>query len=227
MSVKDMIKKSVLESEMYTQAISSSTILTIVIDLAVALLLGLLIYMVYRKFYKGVVYSRNYAVTLVGMTVLTTMVTLAISTNIVISLGMVGALSIVRYRTAIKEPLDLMYMFWAVTTGITVGASMYILAVAAFLIMLLLILCFSREQLGAHQYMLVIHYTGDETGDEIIRRLGKQKYTVRSRIFRGEKTELTIQIRCRNDNQVFAEQIRDIDGVADVALLEFNGEYHG
>ena len=94
MSVKDMIKKSVLESEMYNQAISSGTILTIVIDLAVALLLGLLIYMVYRKFYKGVVYSRNYAVTLVGMTVLTTMVTLAISTNIVLSLGMVGALSV-------------------------------------------------------------------------------------------------------------------------------------
>ena len=109
MSIKDVIKKSVLESEMYNQAISLSTILTMTADLLLALVMGLLIYAVYKKFYKGVVFSRNYAITLVGMTVLTSMVTLAISTNIVISLGMVGALSIVRYRTAIKEPLDLMY----------------------------------------------------------------------------------------------------------------------
>jgi ABC-type Fe3+ transport system permease subunit len=129
MSIRDVIKKSVLESDMYNQAISLSTILTMTVDLLLALVMGLLIYAVYKKFYKGVVFSRNYAITLVGMTVLTSMVTLAISTNIVISLGMVGALSIVRYRTAIKEPLDLMYMFWAITTGITIGASMYILAV--------------------------------------------------------------------------------------------------
>ena len=126
MSIRDVIKKSILESDMYNQAISLSTVVTIFVDLAVAPLMGLLIYYIYKRFYKGVVYSRHYAITLVGMTVLTCMVTLAISTNIVISLGMVGALSIVRYRTAVKEPLDLMYMFWAITTGITVGASMYI-----------------------------------------------------------------------------------------------------
>lgn len=168
MSVKDVIKKSVLESDMYNQAISAGTIFTMAADLIAAVIMGLLIYEVYKKYYRGVVFSRNYALTLVGMTVLTSMVTLAISTNIVISLGMVGALSIVRYRTAIKEPLDLMYMFWAVTTGITIGASMYILAVAAFIIMLIFIICSGRKKNGGHQYMLVAHYCGEAAGDGII-----------------------------------------------------------
>ena len=155
------------------------------------------------------------------------MVTLAISTNIVISLGMVGALSIVRYRTAIKEPLDLMYMFWAVTTGITIGASMYILAVAAFIIMLILIICSGRKKNGGHQYMLVAHYCGEAAGDGIIRILGKMRYSVRSKICRGDSTELTIQLRCKNNNQIFMENIRKTEGVNDVTLLEFNGEYYG
>lgn len=227
MSIRDVIKKSVLESDMYNQAISLSTILTMTVDLLSALVMGLLIYAVYKKFYKGVVFSRNYAITLVGMTVLTSMVTLAISTNIVISLGMVGALSIVRYRTAIKEPLDLMYMFWAITTGITIGASMYILAVTAFVIMFILVLCFSTKGASGYQYVLVVHYNGDTAGDNVERTLGKVKYTIRSKIMRGGNTELTIQVRCKNDNQSFVEHIRDIEGVSDAALIEFNGEYHG
>ena len=107
MSVKDFIKKSVLESGMFGQ----SDVGRILAGLAASLVLGCLIYAVYKHFYAGVIYSRSFAVTLVGMTVLTCMVTLAISTNIVISLGMVGALSIVRFRTAIKDPMDLLYLF--------------------------------------------------------------------------------------------------------------------
>ncbi|MBR5565517.1 MAG: DUF4956 domain-containing protein [Roseburia sp.] len=227
MSVQDVIKKSILESEMYNQAISLSTILTIVIDLTVALLMGLLIYYIYKTFYKGVVYSKNFAMTLVGMTVLTCMVTLAISTNIVISLGMVGALSIVRYRTAIKEPLDLMYMFWAITTGITTGASMYILAVLATVIMIVIILIFSKNTGRRKAYIVVVNYDGDETGDEIFRTLGKLKYSVRSKILREDNVEMTLQVNCKMDNLVFAERMRLLKGVKDVALLEFNGEYHG
>ena len=107
MSVQDMIKKSVLESGVFDSFNASK----MAISLIVALLLGAVIYMVYSKFYVGVIFSRSFAVTLVGMTLLTCMVTLAISTNIVISLGMVGALSIVRFRTAVKDPMDLLYLF--------------------------------------------------------------------------------------------------------------------
>lgn len=112
--------------------------------LAVALILGSVIYLVYQKFYVGVIFSRSFAVTLVGMTVLTCMVTLAISSNIVISLGMVGALSIVRFRTAIKDPMDLLYLFWAITSGITAGAGMYALILLTAVIIILMITVLSQ-----------------------------------------------------------------------------------
>lgn len=138
-------KKSVLESGVFDQYNISS----ILVALVAALALGILIFLVYRRFYTGVIYSRTFAVTLVGMTVLTCMVTLAISTNVVISLGMVGALSIVRFRTAVKDPMDLLYLFWAITTGITAGAGMYVLAlIAAAIMILMIILFYSRQQRG-------------------------------------------------------------------------------
>lgn len=158
MSVQDVIKKSVLESGVFDK-FDVPGMLT---ALAIALLLGGVIYLVYRKFYVGVIFSRSFAITLVGMTVLTCMVTLAISTNIVISLGMVGALSIVRFRTAVKDPMDLLYLFWAITTGITAGAGMYVLAVLAAVIMIVMIYLFYHRQQSGKIYIVVIHYTGDD-----------------------------------------------------------------
>ena len=227
MSVKDVIKKSVLESEMFNQAITLSTIITILVNLTVAVLMGVLIYFVYKKLYDGVVYSRNFAITLMGMTVLTCMVTLAISTNIVISLGMVGALSIVRYRTAIKEPLDLMYMFWAITVGITVGASMYLLAGLASVIMIVILVIMSKKGKDMQSYLYVIHYEGNEAYDEIIRSVSKSKYMIRSRILRGEENELTLEVRPGKKQADLVERIGKIAGVADVTALQYNGEYHG
>lgn len=227
MSVKDVIKKSILESDAYNQAISLSTIGTIVVDLILALIMGLLIYCIYKKFYRGVVYSKNYAMSLVGMTVLTCMVTLAISTNIIISLGMVGALSIVRYRTAVKEPLDLMYMFWAITCGIALGASMYILVAAASIIMYILLLIFDKYCSNRGAYILVVHYRTDETGDEIIKLLRNINFNIRSKILRDEDSEMTLQIKCKNGNLAFVENIRNLSEVSDVTLLDYNGEYHG
>ena len=223
MSVKDMLKKSVLESGVFTQY----DIPGILIALAAAFIMGILIFAVYKKFYAGVIYSRTFAVTLVGMTVLTCMVTLAISTNIVISLGMVGALSIVRFRTAVKDPMDLLYLFWAITTGITVGAGMYMLAVLAALIMILMILLFYHKQQNGKIYIAVIHYTGDEAGDEVIRAFGKRKYFVKSKTMRKEKTEMAVEIFCRQNDMDFMEKIRLIPQVDDVTLIQYNGEYHG
>ena len=223
MSVKDMLKKSVLESGVFTQY----DIPGILIALLAAFIMGVLIFAVYKKFYAGVIYSRTFAVTLVGMTVLTCMVTLAISTNIVISLGMVGALSIVRFRTAVKDPMDLLYLFWAITTGITVGAGMYMLAVLAALIMILMILLFYHKQQNGKIYIAVIHYTGDEAGDEVIRAFGKRKYFIKSKTMRKEKTEMAVEIFCRQNDMDFIEKIRSIPQVDDVTLIQYNGEYHG
>lgn len=223
MSVQDFIKNSILESGVFDGVSLTSAAL----GLATALVMGAIIYFVYRKFYTGVIYSRSFAITLVGMTVLTAMVTLAISTNIVISLGMVGALSIVRFRTAIKDPLDLLYLFWAITTGITAGARMYALVFAAAVVMIIMILLFHRKQQKGRIYILVVHYLGERAGDEVIRALGRIKYYVKSKTVRKEKTEMAIEVFCKNNDTFFLEKIREIDGVEDSTLIQYNGEYHG
>ncbi len=223
MSVQDMIKKSVLESGMFSQY----DVPKIFSALAAALILGCVIYLVYQKFYVGVIFSRSFGVTLVGMTVLTCMVTLAISSNIVISLGMVGALSIVRFRTAVKDPMDLLYLFWAITSGITAGAGMYALTVLAAVIMILMLALFYHKQQNGKIYIAVIHYEGDRAGDDIIRCFGKRKYFIKSRTMRSEKTEMAVEIYCRQNEMDFMEKIRSIDGVHDITLIQYNGEYHG
>ncbi|MEG1144107.1 MAG: DUF4956 domain-containing protein [Clostridium sp.] len=223
MSVKDFIKKSILDSGTYSQYNVPRLLLALLGSLA----MGCLIYYIYKKFYAGVIYSRSFAVTLVGMTVLTCMVTLAISTNIVISLGMVGALSIVRYRTAIKDPMDLLYLFWAITTGITIGAGMYGLVLIAAAVIILMIFLFYHKQSSGEIYIAIIHYEGEKTGDDIIRTFGKMKYFIKSKTMRGQDTEMAIEVLCKKGDLFFAEQIRNLEHVADITLIQYNGEYHG
>ncbi len=223
MSVQDFIKKSVLESG----AFDGLSITNIFLGLITAILIGMAIYFTYQKFYTGVIYSRSFAITLVGMTLLTAVITLAISTNIVISLGMVGALSIVRFRTAVKDPLDLLYLFWAITSGIASGANMYLLVVIAAIVMIIIIFILSKHQLRGRIYIAVIHYLTDEAGDNIIRTFGKMKYFIKSKTVRKEVTEMAVEIYLKNNDTFFIEKIRDIEGVTDVTLIQYNGEYHG
>ena len=205
-----MIKKSVLNS------FSQYNVPKMALALLVALLVGIVIYCVYRRFYTGVVYSRSFAVTLVGMCVLTCMVTLAISTNIVISLGMVGALSIVRYRTAVKDPMDLLYLFWAITSGIAAGA-----------VMIGMLALFYSHQDKGRVYIAVIHYASDAVGDDITRAFGRTKFFVKSKTMRGDHVEMAVEVFCDDKDMTFAERIRAIEGVEDVTLIQYNGEYHG
>ncbi len=223
MSIQDFIKNSILESG----AFDGASLTTIALGIITALVMGAVIYGVYSKFYVGVIYSRSFAITLVGMTILTAMVTLAISTNIVISLGMVGALSIVRFRTAVKDPLDLLYLFWAITTGITAGAGMYLLVLVTAAIMILMIMLFYRKQQKGRIYIAVIHYVGDEVGDNVIRAFGKMKYFIKSKTVRKGKTELSVEVYCKNNDMFFLDKIRDTEGVEDATLIQYNGEYHG
>lgn len=223
MSVQDFIKKSILESG----AFDGASLATIALGLITAVVMGAVIYFVYSKFYVGVIYSRSFAITLVGMTALTAMVTLAISTNIVISLGMVGALSIVRFRTAIKDPLDLLYLFWAITTGITSGAGMYLLVLVTAAVMIVTIMLFYHKQQKGRIYIAVIHYVGDEVGDNVIRAFGKMKYFIKSKTVRKGKTEMAVEVYCKDNDTFFLEKIRDVEGVDDATLIQYNGEYHG
>lgn len=223
MSVQDVIKKSFLESGVF----SSINLTNSIFVLLLSLVAGLFIFAVYSRFFSGVVFSKNFGMTLVGMTVLTCMVTQAISTNVVISLGMVGALSIVRYRTAIKDPLDLLYLFWGITTGITIGANMYMLAAAAGIVMFVLVILFSGRDSAKRVYVMVVRYEEDAAGDEIIRALGRMKYCLKSKTLRGSKTEMAVELFCRTNDTAFLEKIRAVKGVNDVTLIQYNGEYHG
>ena len=227
MNIKDYFKKSVWESFMNSQTMTEDVVLQIVIAMSAALILGLFIYKIYQIYFGGVVFSRSFATTLVGMTVLTCMLTLAISTNIVISLGMVGALSIVRYRTAIKYPMDLLYLFWAISVGITVGANMYVLALSACVLMVILIHLLYHRQKRGMIYIMVVHYEGELTGDEVLRAMKKIKYQMKSKTLRGSLTEMMLEVYCRTDSTVFLENIRAIEQVKDVTLIQYNGEYHG
>ncbi len=223
MSVKDFIKNSILKSESY----STTDTWQIVLSLLIALLLGMLIFFIYKKFYAGVVFSKSFAVTLIGMCILTCMVTLAISTNIVISLGMVGALSIVRYRTAIKDPMDLLYLFWSITGGITCGAGMYVLTIASSVILIIMIAVFYARPGKGRIYVAVIHYEGEKAGDDCIRAFGKSRYSIKSKTLRNGLTELAVEVLIKDDNFTFEERIKGIEGVKDVTLIQYNGEYNG
>lgn len=221
MSTKDVIKKSVLAG------FAQSSTPKMWAALLAALLMGIVIYLVYRRFYTGVIYSRTFAMTLVGMSVMTCAVTLAISSNVVISLGMVGALSIVRFRTAVKDPLDLLYLFWAITIGIITGAGMYVLGVTASIFMIALVAAFSKMQERGRVYVAVIHYTGQQAGDEVFRAFGRNKYVVKSKTMRGEQVEMAVEVFCRDKELEFTERLRGVPGVQDVTLIQYNGEYHG
>ena len=227
MNLQDYFKNSVWESFTSSQGLTGDFLVTAGIAMALAVILGIFIYKIYGHYFGGVVYSSSFAVTLVGMTVLSCMLTLAISSNIVISRGMVGAPSIVRYRTAIKDPMDLLYLFWSISVGITLGAGLYILAIITIIIMTFVVHIFYNRKKRGVIYILVAHYEEELAGDEILRKLNKMKYQLKSKTFRGNLTEMTIELVCKNQNTLFLEQMKEIKGVKDVTLIQYNGEYHG
>lgn len=226
MNIRDYFKNSVWESFVGGQGLTADFVTTAVIAMVLAVILGLCIYKIYGIYFGGVVFSSAFAVTLVGMTVLSCMLTLAISSNIVISLGMIGALSIVRYRTAIKDPMDLLYLFGQFPWALHWGRASMCWRSEPWLSCFLSYIYFITEK-ERHDFILVAHYISQDAGDEIIRIIHKMKHQLKSKTIRGEVTELTMELVCRTDNTVFLEQIQAVEGVQDATLIQYNGEYHG
>ena len=227
MSIRDYFKKTVWDSFAAGGGITLDFVITAVIAMAAAVLLGIVIYKVYGHYYGGVVYSQSFGVTLIGMTVLTCMLTLAISSNIVISLGMVGALSIVRYRTAIKDPMDLLYLFWSISVGITLAAGLYVLAALTMVVMIFIVYLFYHKRKRGVIYILIVHYEGDMVDDEVLRCLSRYRYQVKSKTMRGSACELTLELIYDKNGTAFMDKIREIEGVRDISLIQYNGEYTG
>jgi uncharacterized membrane protein YhiD involved in acid resistance len=203
-----------------------NNLVPVVVALGVASMMGLLIYYVYGRAFHGVVFNHKFSVTLAVMTVLSAMITLAISSNIALSLGMVGALSIVRYRTAIKDPLDIMYLFWAVGNGIAVGAKQYYLAVLGALAVILMLWSISERKSKSDIYIFLVHYSGKDLDERLREILRKWRYKIKSKTVRQKDTELAIEISVKNNNLAFVDNVKKLPSVKDVTLIQYDGEYH-
>ncbi|CAN7580773.1 DUF4956 domain-containing protein [Paenibacillus sp. LjRoot153] len=220
LNFQDVVKKSILHFE----AFRNISYIDILIGLAVSFGIGMFIYYIYRKTFRGVVYSYNYNVTFVLMSMITTLIIMTISTNIVLSLGMVGALSIVRFRTAVKDPLDIVYMFWAISVGIATGAKLYPVSLLGSLAIGAALLFLSRRKIREQPYLLIIRHTDDAIGELRI-RLRQMNYQVKSKTVRKNFTELTLEMRLRDDNTAFVNEFSRIEGVQDVSLINYTGDY--
>lgn len=223
MTFNDIFKSSFLEN------ISSVSILDMVISLALAFGIGMFIFLIYKKTYNGVMYSSSFGTTLVALTMITNLVILAVTSNVVLSLGMVGALSIVRFRTAIKEPLDIAFLFWSIAVGIVLAAGMIPLAVFGSVVIGIILLIFVNRKASFNPYMLVLTCDGGESEKEALSFLTAKvkKCTVKSKSVQKDLTELNLDIRLNGDNTDFVNELAEISGVSSAVLVSYNGEYMG
>ncbi len=220
-SFNDVFKSGFLDS------LNSFSVLDVVIALGVSFVMGLFIFFIYKRTYAGVMYSASFGVSLIAMTMITALVIIAVTSNVVLSLGMVGALSIVRFRTAIKEPMDIAFLFWAIAIGIVIGAGLIVLGVAGSVIIGVVLVVFSLKKEVDVPYILVVSCAdknAEETAYEIIQSDAK-KSAVRSKSVTKAGTELTYEVRLKNENTDFVNKISSCSGVNNVVLVSYNGEY--
>ena len=222
----DIFKKSFLESGGLMQNLTGATLMRAVIYILLSAVIGILLYMLYKKTYSGVVYSRGFAISILGMTVLTCAIIVTIQSNVVLSLGMVGALSIVRYRTAVKDPVDLLYLFWAVASGIATGAGMFLIALFVFVVMCVILLVLMRMRGNRDElYILLVHYTGDGIEEKVRRAIGTHPYKIKSKTLRRQDAEMAIEVRVKKNDMRFVDTLRGEEGINDLTLVQYSGDY--
>ena len=223
MTFNDIFKSSFLEN------VTSVSLLDMGIALVLAFCLGLFIFLVYKKTFQGVMYSSSFGVTLVALTMITTVVILAVTSNVVLSLGMVGALSIVRFRTAIKEPLDIAFLFLSIAVGIVLAAEMIPLAVIGSVVIGIVLLVFVNKKSHTNPYIVVIQCDGHESEQNAKEYLEKQveRCVVKSKTAQKGAVELNLEIRLKVDNTDFINVLSEMDGVRSAVLVSYNGDYMG
>lgn len=195
-----------------------------VLALVFAILIGLIIYFVYKKTFNGVAYSHNFNMSLILMTLITTIIIFTITANPVLSLGMVGALSIIRFRTVVKDPVDLMYLFWAISMGIIIGAKQYVFALIC--VVIITIFCFIMCKLNDKErlYLVIIRYDLAAT-EQIDKAIDEIKGKIRNRTVGKSGVETIIEVNSTAITDHFVEKITAIEGVESAALVNYNGEY--
>ena len=223
MSFKDIFKSSFLEN------VTSVSVLDMVISLVLAFGLGVFIFLIYKKTYNGVMYSAGFGVTLIALTMVGTMAILAVTSNVVLSLGMVGALSIVRFRTAIKEPLDIAFLFWAVVDGIVLGAGMIPLAVIGSVIVGLVLLFFVNRKSHRHPYIVVfrcVDQAAEQKAGSYIASM-TERSEIKSKSASEDGIEVNLEVQLRGANTDFINAVSAMPGVKSAVLVSYNGDYMG
>lgn len=223
MTFNDIFKSSFLEN------VTAVSLTDMFIALVLSFCLGLFIFFVYKKTYSGVMFSQAFGGSLIAMTMITTMVILAVTSNVVLSLGMVGALSIVRFRTAIKEPMDIAFLFWAIAGGIVLAAGMIPLAIIGSVIIGLIMIVFCNRKSALKPYIAVISCDNGSTEEKVAAYLKQNtdKTVVKSKSAQKGSIELTYEVSLKKDDTGFITKLSEMDGVSSAVLVSYNGDYLG
>lgn len=221
MTFQDIFKSGYLEK------LSEFSFVDATVALILAFLTGLYIHYIYKKTFSGVLYSKPFNTSLILLTMLTTFIILAVTSNVVLSLGMVGALSIVRFRTAIKDPLDLVFLFWAIGSGIVLGAGMVPLALVGSLLIGVVIMVFARGEGQDLPYVLILDLCDESSEVESLGYLRKvmSRVNVRSKTVSPGQIEVIYEIRLKNQETAFINELASLQGVKNATLVSYNGEY--
>ncbi len=223
MTFNDIFKSNFLAN------VTAVTPLDMALTIVLAFCIGLFIFFIYKKTFAGVMYSSSFGVTLVALTMITSITILAVTSNVVLSLGMVGALSIVRFRTAIKEPLDIAFLFWSIAAGIILAAGLIPLAVIGSLIIGLILLIFTNRKSHVNPYILVVRCDSKESESNATQYIGQNtnKMVIKSKSVQKGNIELNYEVRLKNEDTGFINSLSDLNGVSSAVLVSYNGDYMG
>lgn len=221
MKFSDVFKSSFLEN------MNTFSTVDVLLALGLAFVLGLFIFLIYKKTYSGVMYSDSFGISLMAMAMITSLVIIAITSNVVLSLGMVGALSIVRFRTAVKEPMDIAFMFWAIAVGIVLGAGLIALAVIGSVIIGIILAIFSTRKTGDTPYILVVNCENKTAEDFATEKIAEEtkKHILKSKNVNKAGIELTYEIRLKDADAPIINELAATDGINNAVLVSYNGEY--
>ncbi len=220
MSISDIINQS-LEQGTTNANLSVSNI---IVTALVALLCSLVIYFVYKFFFRGAVYSENFNILNVLLCIVTSFIITTIRSDLMLSLGMVGALSIVRFRSAVKDPLDIGFLFWSISTGIAIGAGLFPFAIATTICISIVYIAISFLSTGKNTFLLVVKYNTDKDS-EVRKQLEGIKNTLKSKNVFKDKIELTVQVSVKKGKTGFVKKIAELEGVESAILVEYTGDY--
>lgn len=218
----DIFKSSFLER------MNSVSLLDMIIALVLAFILGLLIMQVYKKTFKGVMYSEGFGVSLMALTLISTLIILAVTSNVILSLGMVGALSIVRFRSAIKEPLDIAFLFWSISVGIVLGAGLISLAVIGSIFIGVIMVLFVNKKTVDNPYILVVNCENDNSERRALDLISNsvKKYVVKSKtVSPMGGIEMSVEIKLKETTTGFVNELSTVKGISNVVLVSYNGDY--